>query len=335
VVVWSLFIACTAVILFTGTLLSKYGDILAEKSGLGRTLIGVILMASVTSLPELITGISSIIIFDLPNIAAGDVIGSCMFNLVILALLDLVDLGNPLPLPARAHQGHVLSAGFGILLLGLVVMGVVAGERLPRIAWIGVYSVVFIAVYMVAMRMIFLHEKHRISRFIEEMAEELQYQHMSGARALAMYVLNAVVLIGAATYLPHLGEQIAELTGLGQTFVGNILIALSTSLPEVAVSVAAVRIGAIDMAVGNLFGSNLFNIAVLALDDILYVKGPLLLWISSTHTVAAVSAICMTAIAIIGLTYRTTTKKPLFFSWHSLGILGIYGVAIFLLYTAR
>ena len=334
-VVWSLFIACTAVILFTGTLLSKYGDILAEKSGLGRTLIGVILMASVTSLPELITGISSIIIFDLPNIAAGDVIGSCMFNLVILALLDLVDLGNPLPLPARAHQGHVLSAGFGILLLGLVVMGVVAGERLPRIAWIGVYSVVFIAVYMVAMRMIFLHEKNRISRFIEEMAEELQYQHMSGARALAMYVLNAVVLIGAATYLPHLGEQIAELTGLGQTFVGNILIALSTSLPEVAVSVAAVRIGAIDMAVGNLFGSNLFNIAVLALDDILYVKGPLLLWISSTHTVAAVSAICMTAIAIIGLTYRTTNKKPLFFSWDSLGILGIYSVAIVLLYRAR
>ena len=334
-VVWSLFIACTAVILFTGTLLSKYGDILAEKSGLGRTLIGVILMASVTSLPELITGISSIIIFDLPNIAAGDVIGSCMFNLVILALLDLVDLGNPLPLPARAHQGHVLSAGFGILLLGLVVMGVVAGERLPRIAWIGVYSVVFIAVYMVAMRMIFLHEKHRISRFIEEMAEELQYQHMSGARALAMYVLNAVVLIGAATYLPHLGEQIAELTGLGQTFVGNILIALSTSLPEVAVSVAAVRIGAIDMAVGNLFGSNLFNIAVLALDDILYVKGPLLLWISSTHIVAAISAICMTAIAIIGLTYRTTNKKPLFFSWDSLGILGIYSVAIVLLYRAR
>ena len=334
-VVWSLFIACTAVILFTGTLLSKYGDILAEKSGLGRTLIGVILMASVTSLPELITGISSIIIFDLPNIAAGDVIGSCMFNLVILALLDLVDLGNPLPLPARAHQGHVLSAGFGILLLGLVVMGVVAGERLPRIAWIGVYSVVFIAVYMVAMRMIFLHEKHRISRFIEEMAEELQYQHMSGARALAMYVLNAVVLIGAATYLPHLGEQIAELTGLGQTFVGNILIALSTSLPEVAVSVAAVRIGAIDMAVGNLFGSNLFNIAVLALDDILYVKGPLLLWISSTHIVAAISAICMTAIAIIGLTYRTTNKKPLVFSWDFLGIQGIYGVAIFLLYTAR
>ena len=74
---------------------------------------------------------------------------------------------------------------------------------------------------------------------------------------------------------------------------------------------------------------------MLALDDILYVKGPLLLWISSTHIVAAISAICMTAIAIIGLTYRTTNKKPLVFSWDSLGILGIYGVAIFLLYTAR
>ena len=331
-IVWMLFGACTAIILFAGTMLSKYGDVLAEKTGLGGTWIGVVLMASVTSLPELITGISSISVFDLPNIAAGDAIGSCMFNLVILSFLDL---GHPVPLSTRAHQGHALSAAFGTLLLGLVVLGVLAGHRVPQVAWIGVFSFAFIVVYLVAMRMIFLHERRRVSRFIEAMAEELRYQNISKERALTHYVVNAVILIGAATYLPHLGERIAELTGLGQTFVANIIIALSTSLPEVAVSIAAARIGAIDMAVANLFGSNLFNIVILALDDILYVKGPLLLQISAGHIVAAIAAICMTAIAIIGLNYRASGKKPLPAAWDSVGILAIYVVAMYVLYASK
>jgi cation:H+ antiporter len=80
--VWLQFLACTAVIVFAGTRLTEYSDVIAEKTGLGRTWIGVVLMASVTSLPELMTGISSVVIFDLPNIAAGDVLGSCMFNSV-------------------------------------------------------------------------------------------------------------------------------------------------------------------------------------------------------------------------------------------------------------
>jgi cation:H+ antiporter len=289
-------------------------------------------MASVTSLPELITGVSSIAVFDLPNIAAGDAIGSCMFNLAILSFLDL---GHPVPLSTRAHQGHALSAAFGTLLLGLVVLGVLAGHRVPRIAWIGVSSLTFIAVYLVAMRMIFLHERKRVSQFIEAMAKELRYKSISKETALARYLVNAMVLIGAATYLPHLGEQIAQLTGLGQTFVGNIIIALSTSLPEVAVSVAAARIGAIDMAVANLFGSNLFNIVILALDDILYVKGPLLVQISTGHVISAVAAICMTAVAIIGLNYRAGSKKPLPVAWDAAGILMMYLAAMYVLYASR
>src|ERR671924_1870012 len=94
--IWIQFGLCTAIILVAGTQLSKYGDIIAEKTGLSRTWVGVILMASVTSLPELITGISSVTVYDLPNIAAGDVIGSCMFNILIIALLDYKIDATPL-----------------------------------------------------------------------------------------------------------------------------------------------------------------------------------------------------------------------------------------------
>ncbi len=330
--IWLEFAACTAVILFSGTKLSKYGDVIAEKSGMGRTWIGVILMASVTSLPELITGISSVTIFDTPNIAAGDVLGSCLFNILIIALLDLS--GSAVPLSTRAHQGQVLTGGFGILLLGLVNLSFITNGTVPTIGWVSLYSLVFIAVYVVTMRLVFFYEKRRVGEYMEEMAEEIQYEHISKREAYVLYAVNALVIIGAATYLPHLGEEIARMTGLGQSFVGSIFIALSTSLPELVVSVTAFRIGAVDMVYGNLFGSNLFNIAILAIDDICYTKGPLIAQLTPNHIITANGAIIVTAIAVIGLTYKTT-KKILFLTWDSLGILIVYVFATLLLYLTR
>jgi pyruvate dehydrogenase E2 component (dihydrolipoamide acetyltransferase) len=104
------------------------------------------------------------------------------------------------------------------------------------------YSVIFILIYAAAMRTVFIYEKRRIAELAEEMAEAAQLDHISKARAFTMYAVNAALVIGAATWLPHLGERIAEMTGLGRTFVGNVFIAVSTSLPELVVSFAALRI---------------------------------------------------------------------------------------------
>jgi len=131
--IWFQFIALTAIILFSGSKLAKYGDIIAEKTGLGRTWIGVSLLASITSLPELISGISSVTVFNLPNIAVGGLLGSCLFNILIIALLDAIV--GPMPISARVHQGHTLSAGFGIFMLGIVSLGLIMGSRFPSIGW--------------------------------------------------------------------------------------------------------------------------------------------------------------------------------------------------------
>lgn len=330
--VWSQFIACTVLIVISGTQLSKYGDVIAEKTGLGRIWIGVVLVASVTSLPELITGLSSAAVFTLPDIAAGDALGSCMFNILILALLDL--LSGPAKLPTRAHTGQVLTAAFGILLLGLVSLSVAGGHLIPSVGWVGLSSLVFLLIYLVAMRTLFLYEKKRRAEFIEEAAELAGYEHISKTRAYAMYALNALVIVAAATYLPYLGDRIAGMTGLGRAFVGSIFIALSTSLPELVVSIAALRLGAVDMVFGNLFGSNLFNIGILALDDLFYTKGPLLLDITPGHIITVSAAMSMTAIAVIGLIYRKS-KKSLLPDWDSAAIIAIYLVAMYVLYASR
>lgn len=216
-----------------GIRLPRYGDVIAEKTGLGRTWIGVLLMAAVTSLPELITGASSVILFDVPNIAVGDVLGSCMFNLLILAMLDL-HTGYSVPLSTRAHRGHVVLAAFGVLLLGIASLSLAAPRTVPQIGWFGASSVLFIVIYFVAMRTIYLDERRRI---IHEVAEQAQYGEISKARAFTLYGLNAALVIAAATYLPSIGERIAESTGLGRTFVGTFFVAIATSLPEIVVSV--------------------------------------------------------------------------------------------------
>ncbi|BCB95455.1 cation transporter [Dissulfurispira thermophila] len=329
---WIAFIVCTSVIVYAGTRLSKYGDIIAEKTGLGRTWIGVVLMASVTSLPELVTGISSVTYADVPDIAVGDVLGSCVFNMVIISFLDA--MYRPTPISSRAHHGHVLSAGFGILLLSITAMSLFFKSRIIALGWIGPYTLFFIVIYFIAMRLVYFYEKRQLSAFVKEIAVELRYEDIPIKKAIVNYAVNALFVITAAIFLPKIGEGIAETTGLGQTFVGNIFIAVSTSLPEVVVSIAAVKIGAIDLAIGNLFGSNIFNIFILALDDIFFTKGHLFTFANPNHIISALSSIAMTTIAIIGLTYRTE-KKTLLLAWDSIGILLIYVINLMLLYMIR
>jgi cation:H+ antiporter len=329
---WLGFLICTTAIVFAGTKLSKYGDIIAEKTGLGRTWIGVVLMASVTSLPELVTGISSVTYAGVPDIAAGDILGSCVFNMLILAILDAIY--RSMPISAKAHHGHVLSAGFGIFLLSIVAISLFAGNHIPSLGWIGLYTLLFAVIYIISMRMVYFYEKKQLSEFVKEMADELRYKEIPTRTAVVNYVINAIIVIIAAIFLPKIGEGIAEVTGLGQTFVGNIFIAIATSLPEVVVSVAAVRMDAVDLAIGNLFGSNIFNIFILAIDDLFFIKGPILSFVQMSHAISALSAITMTAIAVIGLTYRTE-KKRLFLAWDSIGIVLVYIINLILLYAMR
>jgi cation:H+ antiporter len=323
------FVGCAAVILVTGIRLSRYGDVIGRRTGLGGTWVGVILMASVTSLPELVTGTSAALL-GLPNMAVGDAVGSCMFNLLILALLDV---RNPEPLSARIHQGHVLAAGFGSVLLAVVGLALAGGAHTPALGWIGLPSFALIGGYMLAMRMIYRYERTRAAELASGVAEELRQQTVSLRRATTIYAVNAVILIVTAALLPEVGQQLADVSGLGPSFVGTLFIAFTTSLPEIVVSVAAVRIGAIDLAAGNLFGSNLFNLAILGFDDVLYRHGVLLARAESANAIAVTGALGMTAVAIIGVTYRAARKRYRL-SWDAVAMVTIYVVAVLMLHAA-
>jgi len=299
----TLFLLCALVIVVSGARLSYYGDVIAERSGLGQAWVGVIAMASVTSLPELVTGMSAAII-GAPEIAVGDVVGSCLFNLLILGVLDLL---SPTPLLNRLRPVHTLSAALGALLLTMVALAILTATRWPTLGWIGLLSPVLMGGYLLAIRALFVFERtHDQVRDDNVLADK--YVDLSLRGALIRYGATAVVLVAAAANLPSLAVSFAAATGLDQGFVGTAFVAASTSLPEVVVSFAAMRLGAWDMAAANLLGSNLFNVAILAIDDAAYTTGPLLAAVSPGHAVTALGAVAMSLIVIAGLVVR---PKPL------------------------
>jgi cation:H+ antiporter len=329
--IWIQFLATALVIVFAGMRLARYGDVLGEKSGLGRSWIGVVLLAATTSLPELFTGFGATALANLPDIAVGDVLGSCMFNLLILSFMDAM---QPEPLSTRAHQGHALSIGFGLVLIGIAGFGLLGSAQIPAIGWMGLYTPALIVVYFVSMRVIFTHEQHRRIREIQEVADELRYADIPLRMAVLHYTVAALLVVGAALWLPRLGAQLARQTGLGEAFVGSLFVAVTTSLPEIVVSLAAVRIGAIDLGIGNVLGSNLFNLLILGLDDVFYREGPLLTAADATHGIAVLAVVTMNALFLIGLTYRVMTKR-FAVTWDTGAMAAVYVTAIGLAYLLR
>jgi cation:H+ antiporter len=327
------FAALSLAVGISGYFLSLYGDVIAEKTGLGGTWVGLGMIATVTSLPELVTGVSAVTYAGVPNIAMGDALGSCVFNLLLIVLLDF--LHRESSVYTRISRGHILSAGFGVILLGFVAFNIVLFQNGVDLSLghVGFYSPIIVLFYGFAVRTIFRYEKSQRAEVVEEIAE--RYPKIRLSRALAYYFVAATAVVLVGIRLPLTAEHLAEAMDWQRTFVGTVFVAFATSLPEVAVTISALKIGALDMAISDLLGSNLFDIVVIAVDDLVYTGGPLLAKISPTHLVSAQSAIMMTGIAIVGLLYRPRTRVFKTVGWASLFMFSIYILNMSVLYLQR
>lgn len=165
IIIWLSLLASLAVIGGAGVKLSGYGDIIAEKSGLSRGWIGLILLATVTSLPERVTGLTSVTVAQVPDIAGGDIMGSCVFILLIIVLLDF--LYRKESVYTRARQGNVLSAGYGIALIGFAGFNLLLYRdgSIPSLGHVGLYAPVILLLYLLAMRSLYRYEQEKLSEY--------------------------------------------------------------------------------------------------------------------------------------------------------------------------
>jgi cation:H+ antiporter len=332
--VWLQFFGCTGVILFSGSRLSKYADILAEKTGLGRTWIGLVGLAVVTSLPELVTGSSAILWVHAPDIAVGNLLGACVLNLVILAVADL--FYPPGPVLSVADRGHILAAAFGVIMLGVAALGIMARGPLGalNLGYLSLSSPVLVVCYLLAMRATYRYQTREMAAWRAGHEVELRYPGLPLSKTAGNFGLHAFLVMAAALWLPRVAQNLAQVMGWHLTLVGTIFVAAVTTLPELVVTISAMRLGAVDLAVGDLLGSLLVNVAMLGIMDLLYTRGPLLEVVSAENAGTALLAIVMTGIAAAELIYRPQKKTFRWLSLAAFALVFLYAANIFVLMLA-
>lgn len=343
------FLLCASVIFFAGSKISVYGDQIGKRTGLGQIWIGIVILAMLTSLPELVTNIGAVTIALEPNLALGNVLGSNIFNLAIIAFLDILQKREHILTHVRTE--HIISAGFGILLMSLVMAAIILtqiiglfGEGLGYIFSFLILSIYLSAVFLMTKlgrKTSDMTEAERTNREKEAKTETKDISKMSDVQVMSLFFMFAVIVVLSGIWLVKIGDSLSNpfdlfslRIDLGATFVGSLFLAFATSLPEVAVTVGALRIGAFDMAVSNVLGSNIFNMFIIPLSDIFYRGGNIFLEVSPVHALTAVFGIILTSLVIIGLIHRPK-KVFLYMSWDTLSIIVVYIVGMFILFQVR
>jgi cation:H+ antiporter len=321
---WIIFVASSAILVLAAVKLAQYGDVIAVRTRLGGMFIGVLLLAGATSLPELLTTINS---FNqgVPGLAAGNLLGSNMFNMLLLAVLDVVN--QQARILRRVAMTHALTAALASAMICMAVFFILADISLS-IGWVGLDSLLLILVYVAGIRLI-QQNGQASSTTVEAPAGG---PVMPLWRATVGFLAATAVLVVVTPWLVRSSTEIAEITGLSTGFVGAALLALVTSLPEMVAVITAARLGAYDMAVGNLFGSNVFNMFALGVSDLFYTSGRFLGVIDPSFALVGMLGLLLTILALIGNIARVE-RRLIFVEADALLIILIYLGGMFFLYS--
>lgn len=323
---WIIFVGSSAVVVFAAIKLAENGDVIAVRTRMGGLLVGTILLAGATSLPELIASISAFRI-DAPGLAAGNFFGSNLVNMFMLALVDLVNYQVPLLRTQAITQ--TLTAALAAMLTTVASIFVLADVDIV-VGWVSIESIILIILYFGGVWLV--QQEGKLSAATASRPETVPSAGFpSLQRGLVGFGLAALVLLLAVPQLVGASSEIAVQTGMGDSFVGTALLSIVTSLPELLAAWAAVRIGAVEMAVGNLFGSSVFNMLALGIADFFYLRGSFLNDIDNDFALVGMLGVLLTMMALLGNVARVE-RRMLFIELDALAIIVVYFASMFLLY---
>ncbi len=296
----AVFLASAGLVIFCGTKLAVYGDALASLTGWGRLFVGSLLVALATSLPELSTNISAVRL-DPPNpeLAVGNVFGANMLNMFTLSAVALAFGGKRFLQQVAPEQGYlivvaVVMTGAAILFGGLK-MGANVGE-------VGISSIILIVLFVIGMWWVY---KNRPAVGDEEEADP----GMTLRKAWAMFGLVSLGVVIAGFFLAWSTDQIADITGIASSTLGILLVSLVTTMPEASSTIAAARMGAMDLGVAGLYGSCAFNVTILFFADPFFRDGILGNQTEPAHFVAGGVAVGLMLTGLVLVLARERIKS--------------------------
>lgn len=304
--------------------LSRHADAVADETGLGGLWIGTVLLAASTSLPEVFTAVNAALL-DAPDIGVGDILGANMVNMLILAALDLVFARRRIL--DHVHKEHAQFGLLGMVLMAMAGSAIIVGGW-ARIGHVGLETIMIAAVYLGVLR--FLYRQGVQSRAVG-LIDTKPVNRLRLRGAAVGFGLGTAGLLVLTPLLVLSAESISLETGISTTFVGTLLVGLLTTLPELSTTFSAIRLGAFNLAVGNLFGSVMFNLVILLLMDLAYARGPLLGLVTRDHLYTIVLGVALLALGVVAI-LRRGRPRALPFRIENILIVAIYLLGVFLLY---
>lgn len=330
-----LFIAAGVVVWFAGSRLARYADAFAEKTGIGRVAVGMMLLGGVTSLPEITIATTSTL-QGTPLLAITDVLGSAALNIVILAIAD-ASFGRGALTSVQGSARVMLQAVLGIVVMACAVGAYVAGDVL--VLGMGIWSWLMLGVYLGSVFMMTTGGKREAWAPAKKDENESKQQDDEAEqwtlkRLIGLIVLAAAAILVAGVTLAQTGAALAEQSGLGLSFFGAVFLAMTTSLPEVSMTIALARRGQYEMALAGIFGTNLFNVTIIVLVDALHPGEPILPEVGRPASVGALLGIVLTSIYLVGLIERRD-RAVLRMGYDSIAVMLTYAAGLVVLYLVR
>lgn len=336
----ALFFACACGVWFAGAHLTICADEIADRKHLAKGLVGLIFLASATSLPEIVTTLVAAL-HESAELVLGNLYGGIALQTTILAVVDAFFVRATLTSYPRKPT-NVLEASLLILLLGLVLAITRFGE--PFVVYnVGLGSLFLALAYGASIYLLRNYDSKSdwVPVDLPDDLQDAQTNHQrdesTSARWRSLYLQSAaacLAILCLGTLIVWLSEALAVQSGLGANFIGATLLAASTSLPELSTTITAVRLGAYTMAISNIFGSNLIMIVLLLPADIFYQSGPILAKAGPSAKFAILAGILVTTVYVIGLLVR---RKPrlLRMGLDSFIVLALYAFCLVGLYQLR
>jgi cation:H+ antiporter len=323
------FVALTVVILLGGTALTRKADEIAIVTGLSAAIVGGMLLGAVTSLSGTIVSITTAF-QGATDLAIGNAIGGIVAQTAFLAIADMVHRRGNLEYDAASistlMQSMVLIA---VLTLPLLAM------NLPPVTFFAVHplSPLLFVAYVSGMGLINRAEQQPMWRPVPAVQEQREEGTEFPSRAPWLgFLLLIPVAAGAGFALSQVGVALAEVTGLSQTAIGAAFTAVVTSLPELVTAVAAVRRGALQLAVSGIIGGNAFDVLFLAFSDLAYREGSIYHAFTPDHVILIAVSIVMTSVLALGMLKRDRFG-PADIGFESVLVLLLYLASLLRLFT--
>ena len=261
------YVIIAAVVVFASIKLSDYVDLLDKKTNLSGALVGGILLAAVTSLPELFTSLTSTLLVQKNSFVVGNILGSNLFNMCLFFIPYVFFFGKLAS--SKVGKSHLLSMLFiGLLYVTVTIAGFVFNFNHILWGWFNPLSILIVAIYALA---ILKTPKTEESDDDEEIKSKLTVKQI-----VVLFIAFAILLIAMSIGITYHTDWIVTTFGFGDTFGGALFLGVATSLPELTSTINLCKKKNFDAAYGNILGSCVFNFLILAFADVLSFRcGPL------------------------------------------------------------